>query len=63
MPFIDVKLFEERLTPETEQQLIVQLTEAVADVLGEQVRNVTWVVLEGTPAKRWGVGGKLGEAK
>lgn len=63
MPFIDVKLFEERLTPEIEQDLIAQLTEAVVHVLGEQARDVTWVVLEGTPAQRWGVGGKLGETK
>lgn len=63
MPFIDVKLFEERLTPEIEQKLIAQLTEAVANVLGERARDVTWIVLEGTPAKRWGVGGELGEAR
>lgn len=63
MPFIDVKLFEERLTPEIERKLIAQLTEAVANVLGERARNATWIVLEGTPAKRWGVGGELGEAR
>ncbi|QIZ37202.1 tautomerase family protein [Saccharopolyspora sp. ASAGF58] len=63
MPFIDVKIFDERLTPATEQDLVHALTDAVAGVLGEQARPQTWVVLDGTPARRWGIGGELGEAK
>ncbi|MGW3470916.1 tautomerase family protein [Saccharopolyspora sp. NPDC000995] len=63
MPFIDVKIFEERLAPETERALISALTDAVAGVLGEKTRPFTWVVLDGTPAQRWGIGGEPGEAK
>lgn len=62
MPFIDVRLFEERLTPDTEQQLIGELTEAVTRVFGESARAQTWVALTGSPARRWGVGGIPGQA-
>jgi 4-oxalocrotonate tautomerase len=60
MPFIDVRIFEERLNPDTEQQLIVALTDAVTRVFGESARAHTWVVLTGAPAYRWGVGGSRG---
>jgi 4-oxalocrotonate tautomerase len=61
MPFIDVRLFEERLTPETEQQLIRELTAAVTRVFGPDVAASTWVALTGTPAHRWGIGGQQGQ--
>lgn len=62
MPFIEVKLYEERLTPETEQALITGITEAVVAALGESVREQTWVMLGGAPAARWGVAGRRGKA-
>ena len=61
MPFIDVRLFEERLTPRTEQALISELTDAVTRVFGESARAHTWVVLSGSVARRWGVGGSPGQ--
>ncbi|MFY1632180.1 tautomerase family protein [Solwaraspora sp. WMMB335] len=60
MPFIDVRIFEERLTPAVQEALVARLTDAVADVLGEPTRAQTWVVLTGAPAARWGVGGVQG---
>ncbi|WP_235095810.1 tautomerase family protein [Streptomyces sp. A1-5] len=35
MPFNEVKIYEKRLNPETERQLIERLTEATVDVFGE----------------------------
>jgi 4-oxalocrotonate tautomerase len=61
VPFIDVRLFEERLNPDTEVRLIQELTEAVTRVFGDGVRAQTWVALTGTPARRWGVGGRQGQ--
>jgi 4-oxalocrotonate tautomerase len=61
MPFIDVRLFDERLTPETEQQLIRELTDAVTRVFGADTGATTWVALTGTPARRWGIGGNQGQ--
>ncbi|HSA51012.1 MAG TPA: tautomerase family protein [Yinghuangia sp.] len=61
MPFIEVKLYEERLTPETEEALITNITEAVVAALGESVREQTWILLSGTPATKWGIGGHPGK--
>lgn len=60
MPFIDVRIFEERLTPDTELRLIHELTDAVTRVFGEAARAQTWVALTGAPARRWGIAGDQG---
>ncbi|MFF6918362.1 tautomerase family protein [Streptomyces sp. NPDC012466] len=60
MPFIDVKIYDRRLTPESERALIERLTQATVDVLGEEVREQTWITLTGIPAQRWGIAGKPG---
>jgi phenylpyruvate tautomerase PptA (4-oxalocrotonate tautomerase family) len=59
MPFIDVHIFEERLDGETEARLLTELTAAVTRALGEEYLKSTWVVLQGTPAARWAVGGAV----
>ncbi|WP_410598280.1 tautomerase family protein [Amycolatopsis sp. lyj-90] len=58
MPFIDVKIYDRRLTPETRQALIAKLTDAVADVFDDAIRDSTWVVLTPVPVDHWGIGGK-----
>ncbi|MEV1293174.1 4-oxalocrotonate tautomerase family protein [Pseudonocardia sp. NPDC049635] len=58
MPFIDVKIFEQRLTPQTQEQLVTELTDAVVRVFGESIRDQTWVVLDGVDPARWGIGGR-----
>ncbi|MFF9778169.1 4-oxalocrotonate tautomerase family protein [Streptomyces sp. NPDC013978] len=60
MPFIDVKIYDRRLTPETERALIERLTQAAVDVFGEDVREQTWITLTGVPPQRWGIAGKPG---
>lgn len=60
MPFIDVKLYEGRLTEKTETELITRLTDAVAEVFGASARDQTWIVLQEVPRHRWGIGGKTG---
>ncbi|PXY23137.1 tautomerase family protein [Prauserella endophytica] len=60
MPLIEVKLFEGRLSEDTESRLIDSLTDAITGVLGDSVRAQTWVVLEEVPARRWGIGGSPG---
>ena len=60
MPLIDVKLYEGRLNPDSQAALIARLTDAVAEVLGDQVRDQTWVVLQEIPAARWGIAGRPG---
>jgi 4-oxalocrotonate tautomerase len=63
VPYIDVKLYEGRLDPESTQRLIGRLTDAVVEVYGEAVREQTWVVLQEIPPARWGIGGQPGSAR
>lgn len=62
MPYIDVKIYESRLDSHTESALIARLTDAVAEVFGESIRDNTWVVLSPVPAQRWGIAGRAGTA-
>lgn len=45
---------------DTERELVARLTQAVVDVLGEPIRDQTWVVLTGVPPGRWGIAGTPG---
>ncbi|MEU0677505.1 MULTISPECIES: tautomerase family protein [unclassified Streptomyces] len=60
MPFIDVKIYDRRLTPQTERALIERLTQATVDVFGEEIREQTWIALTGVPPQRWGIAGEPG---
>ncbi|BFO16220.1 MULTISPECIES: tautomerase family protein [Streptomyces] len=61
MPLIDVKLYEGRLDGATETELIARITDAVAEVFGDQARAATWIVLQEVPATRWGIAGVPGK--
>lgn len=59
MPLIEVKAVDRRMeSPEVAEKLITGLTDAMCEVFGESVRPDVWVVIEGVPASRFGVGGK-----
>ncbi|NJP43559.1 tautomerase family protein [Actinacidiphila epipremni] len=58
MPLVQIQLLEGRIAPGVESRLIEECTRAVARVLGEEVRESTWVVVQPVPAHRWGVGGR-----
>lgn len=59
LPYIEFKAVEGRLEDEaTAARLIAALTDAACEVLGEEARPHIWVVVDGVPAERWGIGGK-----
>lgn len=58
MPFINVKLVENVFTPEQKQEVIRSLTEAMVLIEGENMRSVTWVVVEEVASGDWGIGGQ-----
>jgi 4-oxalocrotonate tautomerase len=59
VPLIEVKAFDRRFEDDdTAARVIANLTDAFVAVYGEEVRDETWVVLEGVSPKRWGFGGK-----
>lgn len=58
MPFINVKLIENVLSESQKAEVIEKLTNAMLEVEGENVRGVTWVVIEEVKSGDWGIGGK-----
>jgi 4-oxalocrotonate tautomerase family enzyme len=59
MPFIEVKAVDRRLDdPAASERLIAALTDAACQVFGEDARSQIWVVIEGVPARQWGIGGR-----
>lgn len=59
MPFVTVKVFEDRLSDEKfAGRLTSAVTDAVVSVCGEGSRENTWVVVEGVPRSQWSFGGE-----
>ena len=58
MPLIQVKLIEEVFTPAQKKEIISKLTDAMVSIEGENMRPVTWVVIEEARSGEWGIGGQ-----
>ena len=58
MPFINVKLIEDVFTPDQKQEIVQRLTDTMVSIEGENMRSVTWVVVEEVASGDWGIGGK-----
>ena len=58
MPLIEVKLFDFRVDEETSRKLIAELTDGLCRATTEELREHTWVIVEGHDAHRWGRNGK-----
>ena len=59
MPIIEVKLYDKRVTEESVPKIIEALTEALHESSGASKEHIH-VVVQGIPAKHWGVAGKPG---
>jgi 4-oxalocrotonate tautomerase len=59
MPFIHVKVVQGVFTALQKQEIIERLTEAMITVEGENMRQVTWCVVEEVPSGDWGIGGQI----
>jgi 4-oxalocrotonate tautomerase len=58
MPLITVKLIEDVFTPEQKVKIIEKLTDAMVAIEGENLRELTFVLIEEVKQGDWGVGGK-----
>jgi 4-oxalocrotonate tautomerase len=58
MPLIIVKVIEDVFTPEQKVQIIEKLTDAMVAIEGENLRGLTFVLVEDVKQGDWGVGGK-----
>ena len=59
MPWVEVKLYDHRVTEESVPKIIAALTTALAESSGAAPEHIH-VVVQGIPAKHWGVAGKPG---
>jgi 4-oxalocrotonate tautomerase len=57
MPFVNVKLIEGVFTPTQKQDMIRKLTDTMVSIEGENMRPVTWVVIEEVKSGGWGIAG------
>jgi 4-oxalocrotonate tautomerase len=57
MPLINVKIIEGVFSDSQKQDMVKKLTDAMVSVEGENMRQVTWVILEEVKSGDWGIGG------
>ncbi len=57
MPLINVKLIENVFTPDQKREIVERLTDTMVLIEGENMRSVTWVVVEEVRSGDWGIGG------
>ena len=58
MPMINVRLIENVFTEEQKERMITDLTETMVAIEGENMRGVTWVVIDEVRSGDWGIGGR-----
>lgn len=57
MPLVNVKVIEGVFSDEQKTEMVGSLTEAMVRIEGENMRPVTWVVIEEVKSGHWGIGG------
>jgi 4-oxalocrotonate tautomerase len=55
---IQVKLIENVFTSSQKEEMVKKLTDAMVSIEGENMRPVTWVVIEEVKSGQWGIGGQ-----
>ena len=58
MPLLNVKVIENVFTDEQKKQMVERLTDAMVSIEGENMRGVTWVIVEEVRSGHWGIGGR-----
>lgn len=59
MPFTTIRVIEGVFSREQKTRMIEKVTEAMIDVEGEGMRELTWVVIEEVKQGDWAIGGKV----
>jgi 4-oxalocrotonate tautomerase len=57
MPLINVKVIEGVFTSSQRREIVQKLTETMVSIEGENMRPVTWCVLEEVHSGDWAIGG------
>lgn len=59
MPFTTIRVIEGVFSREQKTRMIEKVTEAMIEVEGEGMRELTWVVIEEVKQGDWAIGGKV----
>ena len=57
MPLVNVKVIEGVLSDSQKREIVKKLTDAMVSIEGENMRQVTWVVIEEVKSGDFGIGG------
>lgn len=57
MPLINVKLIEGVFSADQKKDMVAKLTDTMVSIEGENMRPVTWVLIEEVASGEWGIGG------
>ena len=58
MPLIQVNIIEGVFSPQQKQEIVKKLTDAMVAIEGENMRPVTWCIVEEVKSGDWGIAGK-----
>lgn len=58
MPLIQIKLIENVFSAEQKKEMIKKITDTMVSIEGENMRQVTTVIIEEVKSGDWGIGGK-----
>lgn len=58
MPLVNIRLIEDVFTPEQKAAMIDKVTNAMVEVEGEGMRQVTWVIVDEVKQADWAIGGR-----
>jgi 4-oxalocrotonate tautomerase len=58
MPLVQIKVIEGVFSASQKREIIERVTDAMVEVEGENMRPVTWVVVEEVRSGEWAIGGK-----
>jgi 4-oxalocrotonate tautomerase len=58
VPLIQVRVIKDVFSKEQKSQIISKLTDAMVSIEGENMRSVTWCIVEEVDSGDWGIGGQ-----
>lgn len=58
MPMVQIKVIEGVFTDQQKKDMIEKVTDAMVAIEGENMRGVTWVIIDEVKSGDWGIGGK-----
>ncbi len=58
MPLVDIELIEGVFDDRQKAQMIEKVTNAMVEIEGENMRQVTWVRVKEVRSGHWGIGGE-----